>query len=89
MSPEEVNAKLNRTVPIQYEKLFGLLSEYSEQYHAETEAVFQKLGRKWNPFLSRFEINTFFFSLLSFSICQAQQNMDVIKGVQIYIFESL
>jgi hypothetical protein len=89
MIHEENEAELNHTVPIQYKKLFDLLSEYSEKYHAETGAIFKKLGRKWNPLLSRFEIDTFFFSLLSFSICRARQNMDVIKGVQMYIFESL
>ena len=40
--------------PVQYNKLFDLLSQYSQKYYNETEAVFMKFGRQWNPYISKF-----------------------------------
>lgn len=79
----------NKQVPFQFEKLFDLMSQYSEKYCTETESVFRKFHKEWDTSLARFEIDTFFLSLLSFSICELKQNMDVIRGVQTYIFNSL
>ena len=86
---ENLKGEFYEQVPFQFKKLFDLLRHYSEKYCTGTEIVFQKFCREWNPSLSRFEIETFFLSLLSFSICELKQDMDVIRGVQSYFTESL
>jgi len=80
--------ELYQQVPFQFKKLSNLMSQYSEKYCTETEIVFRKFRKKWNSSLTRFEIDMFFLSSLSFSICELKQNMDVIRGVQTY-FNSL
>lgn len=73
--------------PVQYNKLFDLLSQYSQKYYNETEAVFMKFGRQWNPYISKFEIDVYFLSMLTFSIVGFKQDRDVGVELQLYFAE--
>ena len=73
--------------PVQYDKLFDLLSQYSQKYYNETEAVFMKFGRQWNPYISKFEIDIYFLSMLTFSIVGFNQDRDVGVELQLYFAE--
>ena len=44
----------------QHDILFALLKQYSDRYYTETEMVYSRFGRSWNPYPCRFEIDVFF-----------------------------
>jgi len=81
---------LKAQIPVQYEKLFHLLSLYSNKYYSETEKVFARFGKfgyTWNPHHCKFEIDVYFLSLLSFSIVGFKQDKDVGVELQLYFSE--
>jgi hypothetical protein len=68
-------------IPVQYDKIFDLLSQYSQKYYTETQDIFRKLGRQWNPYPCRFEIDTFFLYELSSSMQSHEHNKTVLTEI--------
>lgn len=63
----------------QYDRLFDLLKQYAERYYVQTQQIYSKFGREWNPYPCRFEIDTYFLFQLSVSMQGLEYNESALQ----------